>query len=266
METMAEILKRPRKFYKRTGIALCENKDELGNRSYEVMLDKYRLRTPNGLVVRIPTEAFALAIAKEWDSQGERIRRGSMHLTALANTVLDNPTHQTCETIVESLLEFGNSDTLCYRCSQPEELSELETERWDPVLSDICSRYGLQVNVYRDFTMSAPTSPILKEEDKGLLRRQLLGGYDRWSLVGLQHMTKALSSLYLALSIADARVSVDEAVELSRLEQNYQSARWGELPYVHDLQREELRSNVAAGALMVLLVRNQDRKSLRIER
>lgn len=263
---MAEILKRPRKFYKRTGIALCENKDEDGGRSYEVMLDKYRLRTPNGTVVRVPTEPLALAIAKEWDSQEDRIRRASMHLTSLANTVLDNPMHLTREDIIRSLLEFGDSDTLCYRCSEPEALAELETARWDPVLKDICSLYDLQINVYRDFTMAAPSSPILAERDREKLRRELLGSFDRWSLVGLQHMTKALSSLFLSLSIADSCLNVDEAVELSRLEQNFQTERWGELPYVHELQREDLRANVAAGALMVLLVRNHKRTCVRMDR
>lgn len=263
---MAEILKRPRKFYKRTSIALCENKDKEGKRSYEVMLDKYRLRTPNGTVVRVPTEPLALAIAKEWDSQDERIRRASMHLTSLTNTVLDNPMHVTRESIVESLLEFGDSDALCYRCSEPEALAELETARWDPVLQDICSRFDLQVNVYRDFTMAAPSSPILEEKDREKLRRELLGSYDRWSLVGLQHMTKGLSSLFLALNVADSRLKVDEAIDLSRLEQKFQTDRWGELPYVHELQREELRANVAAGALMVLLVRNHDRTSVRMDR
>ena len=47
---------------------------------YEINLDKRKLRTPHGNIFRVPSEPLALAIATEWNSQGEYVNRHAMHL------------------------------------------------------------------------------------------------------------------------------------------------------------------------------------------
>jgi len=49
---------------------------------YEVMLDKYKLKTPMGQVFRVQSEALAIAVATEWDSQSEFIKRPTMYLVS----------------------------------------------------------------------------------------------------------------------------------------------------------------------------------------
>jgi len=49
---------------------------------YEVMLDKYKLKTPMGHMFRVQSEALAIAVATEWDSQHEFVKKPTMHLVS----------------------------------------------------------------------------------------------------------------------------------------------------------------------------------------
>jgi len=44
------------------------------------MLDKYKLKTPMGKVFRVQSEALAIAVATEWDSQHQFIKKPTMYL------------------------------------------------------------------------------------------------------------------------------------------------------------------------------------------
>ena len=45
-------------------------------------LDKRKLKTPLGKLFQVPSEALALAVAQEWNSQKEFIKRHNMHLVS----------------------------------------------------------------------------------------------------------------------------------------------------------------------------------------
>jgi len=46
------------------------------------MLDKYKLKTPMGKVFRVQSEALAIGVATEWDSQCEFIKKPTMYLVS----------------------------------------------------------------------------------------------------------------------------------------------------------------------------------------
>lgn len=74
-------------------------------------LDHRNLRTPLGRKFVVPSKALALAIAQEWQSQGDEIKCQLMNLTTVINTILDGKSEHTSATI-EELLGYVNSDTL----------------------------------------------------------------------------------------------------------------------------------------------------------
>ena len=49
---------------------------------FEVNIDQKKLKTPSGVVFRVPTESLALMVATEWDSQHDTINRSIMHLVS----------------------------------------------------------------------------------------------------------------------------------------------------------------------------------------
>ncbi len=46
-------------------------------------LDQRKLRTPGGVIFRVPNEPLALAVAQEWKVQGDMIKRQNMHIVGL---------------------------------------------------------------------------------------------------------------------------------------------------------------------------------------
>jgi ATP synthase F1 complex assembly factor 2 len=81
---------------------------------YELTLDSKKLKTPNGFVFSVDSEPLALAVAHEWKTQQEYIMLSQMHLTGLCNICIDNPTQTTKYALVDSALNFLDTDTILY--------------------------------------------------------------------------------------------------------------------------------------------------------
>ena len=81
---------------------------------YEIVLDSKKLKTPNGLVFNLNSEPLALAVAHEWQTQKDLILLSQMHLTGLCNVCIDNPTKTTKYALVDSILNFLDTDTILF--------------------------------------------------------------------------------------------------------------------------------------------------------
>jgi ATP synthase F1 complex assembly factor 2 len=198
-------------------------------------------------VFQVTSEPLALAIANEWQSQGKEIKVHLMNLTGLTNTFLDNPMRLTPETITDQLVEYLGSDTLCFPVREPEELAALQEEKWDPILAWFRERHRCEAPV---------TEGVLSLEVPLETRRQLerhLLSFPQHALLGFQFVVDNLKSLLLGLALSERRLSVDQAVALSRLELDFQVQKWGRIPYAHDMEEELIRSRVSAGLLFFLL-------------
>lgn len=66
-------------------------------------------------------------------------------------------------------------------------------------------------------------------------------------------MVTQLKSMVLTLGLIDLYLTVERAVLLSRLEEEYQMQKWGSIEWAHDYELRELRARTAAGALFVHL-------------
>ncbi|XP_077019519.1 ATP synthase mitochondrial F1 complex assembly factor 2 isoform X4 [Tamandua tetradactyla] len=106
-----------------------------GEGGFEINLDHRKLKTPQAKLFTVPSEALAIAVATEWDSQKDTIKFYTMHLTTLCNTSLDNPTQRSKEQLIQAAVKFLDTDTICYRVEEPETLVELQKNEWDPVVA-----------------------------------------------------------------------------------------------------------------------------------
>ncbi|XP_056325220.1 ATP synthase mitochondrial F1 complex assembly factor 2 [Danio aesculapii] len=214
---------------------------------FEINLDKRKLKTPSGKLFTVPNEALAIAVANEWDVQKDTLKFYTMHLTTLCNTALDNPTQRTKEQMISAALKFLETDTICYRVEEPPGLVELQTNEWDPVMNWIEQRYNVVIG-----SSASIMGPQISEETKETFH-QHLNSFNFWSLTGLEFVINQLKSLVLSFALIDRHLNVEEAVLLSRLEEEYQIRSWGNVEWVHDYDMYELRARTAAGALFVHL-------------
>ena len=105
---------------------------------YHVMLDGRPIKTPKRVVLSMPTEASAVAVALEWASQNAHIATHLMPLTRLAMTAVDQMPEIKTKT-VDGILRFYETDTLCYR-EEPERftkshlLTTMQEQTWDPIM------------------------------------------------------------------------------------------------------------------------------------
>ncbi|XP_014064254.1 ATP synthase mitochondrial F1 complex assembly factor 2 isoform X1 [Salmo salar] len=212
---------------------------------FEINLDQRKLKTPGGKLFTAPNEALAIAVANEWDTQKDTVKFYSMHMTTLCNTALDNPTFRSKDQIITAALKYLETDTICYRVEEPPSLVELQNNEWDPVLNWIEDRYNVVIG--SSTNILGPEIPQATMDTF----RQHLGSYNFWSLTGLEYVITQLKSVVLAFALIDKHVTVEQAVLLSRLEEEFQIGHWGNVEWAHDVDLYELRARTAAGALFV---------------
>ncbi len=129
---------------------------------FGVNLDHRKLRTPLRRLFLVPSERLAHAVAQEWGAQVQHVQPSLMHITALCNTVIDDPHKRSLEQITDSLIPYLQSDTIWYsntciheylflviqyyiiimysliqfsfRATEPEDLIAMQQKEWDPII------------------------------------------------------------------------------------------------------------------------------------
>ncbi|KAL0099775.1 hypothetical protein PUN28_019888 [Cardiocondyla obscurior] len=229
-----------KRFYKRTNILSSGSK-------FEISLDQRKLKTPQGRVFEVNSKPLALAVAAEWDAQKETIDRGSMHLTALCNTVLDNPHNYTKLDLVNYIVNCLEMDTILFYSSEVDELYQLQIKKWEPIVDWFCENYN--VDIKRTQSIEAPTVSM---ETKAELTRHLLS-HNFNSIYGLVYAVDGLKSVMLTLATAARVINIPEAVNLSRLEEEYQTSHWGNVEWHHEYSKQDLQARLSAAMLFVYL-------------
>lgn len=126
---------------------------------FGIHLDHRKLRTPLRKLFLVPSKRLAHAVAQEWGAQGQFVQPSLMHITALCNTVIDDPHKRSVEQVIDSLVAYLQSDTIwyniihaweylflvihCYiiimyslsfRATEPDDLIAMQQKEWDPVI------------------------------------------------------------------------------------------------------------------------------------
>ncbi|XP_066496758.1 ATP synthase mitochondrial F1 complex assembly factor 2 [Tiliqua scincoides] len=218
-----------------------------GEGGFEINLDHRKLKTPQAKLFTVPSKALALAVATEWDAQQDTIKFYTMHLTTLCNTALDNPSQRSKDQLIRAAVKFLETDTICYRVEEPPALVELQKNEWDPIIEWAEQRY----NVVIGSSMSI-TGPSIPQSTKDTFTSHL-ASYNTWALQGIEYLITQLKSLILSMGLLEKHLTVEQAVLLSRLEEEYQIQHWGNVEWAHDYDMYELRARAAAATLFVLL-------------
>ncbi|XP_069917849.1 ATP synthase mitochondrial F1 complex assembly factor 2-like isoform X1 [Oryctolagus cuniculus] len=231
-----------------------------GEGGFEINLDHRKLKTPQAKLFTVPSEALAIAVATEWESQQDTIKSYTMHLTTLCNTSLDNPTQWSKDQLIRAAIKFLDTDTICYRVEEPETLVELQKNEWDPVIEWAENRYGVEIG--SSTSIMGPSIPARTHE----VLANHLASYNMWALqgvpgervrsflwAGIEFVVTQLKSMVLTLGLTDLHLTVEQAALLSLLEEEYQIQKWGNVEWAHDYELQELRARTAAGTLFIHL-------------
>ncbi|KAL1124133.1 hypothetical protein AAG570_001903, partial [Ranatra chinensis] len=229
-----------KRFYKGTEVVQADDG------AYEIKLDQRKLKTPKGDILKVKSELLAFAVAAEWDAQQDEIQQSIMHLTSLCMTAQDNPHHITKYDAVHGIVNFLESDTILFFSSE-EELYRLQEKEWGPVISWFCKRFNVDLYSTRDIA-----NINLSLETKQTLQNHLLC-YSLTAIHGFLFAVGNLKSLILTLSCVERQISVERAVLLQRLEEEYQAGYWGRVEWAHDVGQLDSEARLAAAIIFIHL-------------
>jgi chaperone required for assembly of F1-ATPase len=188
---------------------------------HEVMLDDRSLRTPGKHPLILPTAPLADAIAEEWRAQGDLIQPLTMPLTRAANSAVERVAPQ-FEGVVDMLAEYGGTDLLCYRATDPAPLVALQAQRWSPMLD------WAEVELGAPLRVTQGVIPIDQNPDALARLRDELAALDLFALTAAHDLVTLPGSLVLGLAVLRGRLDAAEAYALSRLDEEFQADRWGQ--------------------------------------
>ncbi|KAL6135858.1 hypothetical protein ACLB2K_068083 [Fragaria x ananassa] len=220
---------------------------------WTVMLDYRTLKTPSKRPLKLPTLGLAKAIAAEWEYQEtDGIRPFTMPLMKLACTALER-VPITRHKVIEFLINRFNQDLVFCRAPDDNELTsdihERQVEKIDPLLDWMESEFGFKPVVYSSFFGG--------KQDEGLLEavETLLKKTDECELAAIDAIAGAAHSLTIALGLFRGKLNIGEAIELIRLEEDFQVDKWGLVEGGHDVDIADLKVQITSAAVFLGLSR-----------
>jgi chaperone required for assembly of F1-ATPase len=192
-----------------------------------VSLDGKPVRTPGRLPLALPTAALAEAVAEEWRAVEGEIDPRAMPLTGLANAAIDRIAPDPA-TFAAGLAAYAESDLLCYRAEEPEDLVARQRAAWDPLLDWARGRYDVHVETATGIIHRAQPAATLAQLSEAVAAR------DAFALAGLSPIVTVGGSLIAALALAEGAATPAQVWDAVTLDEEYQAERWGRDPLAED--------------------------------
>ena len=202
-----------RRFYKQVDVAET-------NGGWQVTLDGRGMKTVKGSQQVVPTEAFARALAAEWDAQGEEIDPHSFAGRDLADYAIDVVAADPAA-VVDKTVSYGDTDTLLYRADPDEAFFAHQQQAWEPIVTAFEARHGVSL-VRVSGIVHRPQS----EETLAQLRT-VLAAQSPFALAGIEAMTSLAASLVVGLSALDPDADGEALWQAASLEEEWQADQWG---------------------------------------
>lgn len=188
---------------------------------FTVLLDARPVRTPLKAPLILPTQALAEAVATEWQAQQGKIDPETMPFTRTANSALDKVAPQV-EAVAALLAAYGDSDLLCYRAEEPADLVARQAEAWNPLLAWAEDAFGAPLVV------TTGVMPVGQSRDSIARLARQVREMSPFQLSAFHDLVALSGSLVLALAVTRQRLTAEAAWSLSRTDEDWQIALWGE--------------------------------------
>ncbi|WP_372884351.1 ATP12 family chaperone protein [Shimia sp.] len=188
--------------------------------SWLVKLDGRAVKTPAKAPLALPTPGLAEAVVAEWQAQEGELDPLSMPVTRSANAAIDKVAHQHGE-VAEMIADYGGSDLLCYRATQPEALIARQAEAWDPLLDWAAETLKARLH---------PVSGVMfAPQDEAALKnlRQRVHDLTNFELAAFHDLVGLSGSLVLGFAAVHGHLPVADLWRLSRLDEDWQAEQWG---------------------------------------
>lgn len=201
--------------------------------------------TPRGAELRLESAALAAVVAGELQAAGWRGRLTALPITQLAVTAQDRVAPNR-EAVVTQILNYLDTDLLCYRAESPVDLAARQRAQWQPLLDWMNERFRIELMA------TAGLAPLRQSESaRGVLMSEL-ERLPPAQLTALAALVQACGSLVLGLAVIDGALDAESAFNTSLLDELYQAERWGSDEEAQQ-RRDRLRQDIHLAARFLAL-------------
>lgn len=203
-----------------------------GPNGHLIHLDGKPVKTPSGQEIVVPSEALAGHVVLEWAAQKDVIDPQTMPLTQILITALERG-DQDRDAIRDQVLQYLNTDLLCYRTDMPEVLSARQAATWDPWLKWFAERSGVQLET--TFKLVALMQPAGAHD----YARGVIDKAARWDFTAIQMVTALSGSVVLALAFAAGDATPEDIFAASYVDELYRAGLYNEELHGRDPHQEK---------------------------
>jgi len=100
-------------------------------------------------------------------------------------------------------------------------------------------------------TTNSFTPPKISKESFDKVE-SFLHVFDTWSLLSFEQIAQCIKSLILPMLLSMREITPTEAVDLSMVELDFQTDRWGRVEWHHDIERQAVYAKIAASSAVML--------------
>lgn len=249
--------------------------------SYVIQLDNKTIKTPLGFDLKIPSNKKSLAylLSNEWKSLPSlQIRPYLVPLTSITSRCIDLFEAQSTEdteiktkvgdlsTIKNLLLRYLDTDTMLVFSPNEDCDGELRKEQekcYRPIISNMEEFFNKFTNdnqpiklTYLDCDKDGLIGNSQTQHTKDAVLKYL-DSLSIWDLVALEKATLVSKSFLSGVAILRNTdyndpfiINIEELARLVTLETVLQTARWGEVEDTHDVDKVDIKRNLASAAIV----------------
>jgi chaperone required for assembly of F1-ATPase len=214
-----------KRFYK-----LVSTREESGG--FSILLDGKPVKTVGKKTLLAPRRALADALMEEWAAQTDKIDPHTMPLTQIINTKIDRIPHERAA-MTKILLEYLDTDLVCYRADYPPELADMQAKIWNPHLAWFAKKFGASLQT------TTKLEALKQSEVAHAAVQKFMAALDDDHFTILQLVTALSGSLVLALAFTEQVITPEQVLEAARIEERYKAAIYDEAKYGPDPAQEK---------------------------
>lgn len=202
-----------KRFYETAVLSQTDN-------GFSILLDGRSIKTPGRNKVVIPQRRVAEAAVGEWRAQNAEIDPISMPVTRLINSAIDGVEDKKTETL-EDIINYVDSDLVCYRADSPEELVIRQNNKWNPVVNWAKESVGITL------VLTQGVMPVLQPKDNREKLLTQLVPLDSFELASFSLLVNLTGSAILTLGYAKGQMTSQELWDKAHVDEYFSEERWG---------------------------------------
>ncbi len=192
---------------------------EYFDKGWVIIKNKTPIMTPNNKTLKVPSKALAKSIIKEIKKNLNKkiTKRTLLSYAFFAVDIVEKETN----IFINKIISFAETDTLCYRAEKKSELAEMQSKLWDPTLIWAEKEFGMK------FLKNNTIVPFVQQKNTMEAIKKYLNKQDCHRLTCAFYISSFTNSFITMLAMIEKFKEAKELWQLSMLEENYNSEKWG---------------------------------------